>query len=241
MVKLYEKLTIDQVAELVPEVRNALLELGSHGEDRGVTGGSQYMMPRQWGRTQEVSYPILRYVHSTMMRQAQPGSLPHPYTHTWFGHIAPVIRQLSDELLTEDQIGKLSTQVLGILEGNQLAKRMGKGATAAFMVAPWPPGFEPRIYSYHELRSKQSHKDVVVMEKRIKEENDKPVETHFDLSAIPLPGPDPESILNYVAKLKQCFDRLNAKYELAQEELAQLKERAEWGDIPKRIGEILRE
>lgn len=237
MVKLYEKLSIDQIAQLVPEVQDLLVNIGSYRENQGSAKSSRFVIPNDWEPS--ASEPLIRAIHGMMMNRGTPArGLPPPFTHRFFGYTTELVMELAENLMDNQQAQQLGAQILSTLRYNNLVRKAKSGVTKELWVAPWPIGLQIEVIRY--LRDHLTPKERVIVNRRIAEEADQPVETHFDLTAIPLPGPDPESILDYVHKLRQCFDKLNTEYELTRHKLAELERQAKWDDVPKKLGEIVR-
>lgn len=236
MVKLYEKLSMDQIAQLVPKVQELLVDVGSYRESDGSAKSSRFVIPNDWDDS--VSEPLMRAVHSIMLARGNPAKLPKPFTHVFRGFTTEIVMELAEGLMTRPQAQQLGGQVLSTLRYNNLVRKVTPGSSRELWVAPWPVGKQLKVIRY--LKDTLPLKERIIIDRRIAEEADKPVDTHFDLSTIPLPGPDPESILNYVAKLKQSFDKLNNQFEQTKAELAELKQKAQWSDIPEKLGEIVK-
>lgn len=173
----------------------------------------------------DVSIPVLKYMHRVLWELGSVRTrLPFPYQRVSEGaYLTDIIRKLNDDGLVSwnhKHLHRLAGQALGILKTNKIVERMGGGTSHRYYVAPWPGDDNVRLtISRHSVLTKR---DEATMQRRLQEEGHAPVKVTFDLQAIPLPAPNPDSVLKYVGQVVSAYNRLKVQYDKICDEMGEV-------------------
>jgi len=196
MAQIHEHLSIDQLAELVPAVKEGLAMIAAEAAKDGKTDWSiPYYMH------QEVGLPLLKAVHAALWARATPATLAWGYQREWKGSMLGLIREV-----TGHQTRNLAHQVRSALQRHGLLLNVGgKSRGAVWWLRPWH-----NIESW-AIRGTDRKLDVAVEAQEAREEKTPHVVTALvDITTIPAPTADPEAIVAYVRKLVAAFQRQSA-------------------------------
>jgi hypothetical protein len=258
MPKLHELVTSDSLSHLFESSREALVALEAINAPRvkskEIVQSGKWIIPME---QTDVSIPILKYVHQLFWNLGTPQrGLPGRYARISKGvYVADILRELNKDGLVGwngPQVVRMAGQVLNVLHRNQLLERQGAGKSHTYLVAPWP-GDESITLATSRKKVVLTEKDEAIVQRRLEEVGNAPVKVHFDIKTIPLPKPDPESVMEYVGKLVASYNRLSNQYEkvctelgeavekLAQmeDQMTQLRNADEWDVAIQRIHNLV--
>lgn len=197
----------------------ALAELGASGEKRNLQENFKFGLNRHVESHQQLSEPILRYIHATMFYKARPESnLPAPYTRVLKDvSLNNFVSQSFDGFLTPLQANYLLQSVMKTFTKYNLAWRP-EPRVHRILMAPWPPDLRIRIAGPSKGEHHLTSKDEWMMDTSLQRETSKPeakfVHVTYDLSLIDPPrSSDPESIILYVKKLVEVFEALKQEHD----------------------------
>lgn len=232
MPKLADVLSQESYNRLYERAQMSLMQIEEIGNelvkgDNRVEGGKFLLPYANHHEGQEVSYPILRWVHSELYRHARrvPG-LEEGYQALSKGKsLLSIVRSLnSGDVVTwnDQQSQRLSSQIALLLRSNRLAKkRHNSGRSTEWLVNPW---HEPQWVGTGTI-VKPDYK----VEQRIAEEAEKNKEVvrRFDPAVLGVPEPTPDGFVAWAEKVKGFIDRLNGQYEASLVEAKKLREQNE--------------
>lgn len=265
MPHLYEMVSKDSIDALRPLLKDALEAIGLEGLEADRKESNLYVFnQRNWNRPVSGGYEVgplwVAAMHAQIMKHAHfDPSAPDPFTHRvtklsirgllnkemvpgWF-------KPGTDSKLM-DQSHRFGSELMRLLYFNGLVKNVPK--TNDY----WVLGHLPREIKYSTSRDTGRHKqskqmprrDAERVEKRIQEEANKPVYTHYTIPALPT-EPTPKAILDWAKRTKDTFDKLNARYERLVEEyvaaldridkLEKLDNTREWSETLHGLSDIL--
>jgi hypothetical protein len=196
------------------------------------------------GEWDEPSQTLVYAVHQYLwQRKAKPDFTHPPFTHQVKGQmIVRVLRRLVpelDTLFSPNQASRLSRSVYSILSNNVLLLRAGGSGVSVFYIREWPQGFIPEwyrgndgIYITHkdEVDIKRQEKRAVVLAGE--------VETSYDLSLIPLPDPNPDSVMDYIGKVLPMVKKLQKENERLRQEL-EIAQGKDWSEVTEKMKDLV--
>lgn len=168
-----------------------------------------------------VAEPLVRHVYKQLMKTAKRDpKAPHPkYPWRVTELVADVLRR---EGAAGFNINNLSRQVFAMLVGNGIGFKLHTGRSPLYLRI-WPDDESLRWMG----PSTRTTEDARV-EKRIKEERDKPVHVYRNLRKIALPATfDPDSIKEWVDKFVPAALALQDEYNALRAEVEELREQVE--------------
>ena len=130
---------------------------------------------------------------------------------------------------------RMSSNVYFILAGNQMIRRLGRGGkTSVFYLREWPAGFAPNYYDRKQGQVWFSVKDEadLARQEAKAEKLAGPVKIVYNVNAIPLPEPNPQSVMDYLNKLRGLIEKLQAENAELRHEL---DERDGWSQVVEAI------
>lgn len=187
---------------------------GGHG------GGRKYIIPAT-ADGEEVGEPIARYVHTEMLRRSEAGDSKYPFHYRGF------LTSLLDDLGLTKGMGEADRHAF-----TQSIRRVLERSGWGRMISRHRWGLHYAEKPFRTTKGAKddglTRKDVVVMDKRVAEESDKPVKSSFGLGNIRVPDSGTkEDLVDFVRKVKGAYDALAKKYEQATAEVEELREQLE--------------
>ncbi len=196
----------------------------------------------------EPSQTFVYAVHNAMLHRSHSKDRTDkrpPFTHVVKGirvsdaafMVVPKLNEYYSDSEIRDRIIRAT---YSILSRNLLLKRVGQtGGSKTFYIREWPEGFVPSYYKLHDSAwfsakdeadlMRQSEKAVVMAG---------PVESHYDIATLPLPGPDPEDILEYVRKILPIAKALQVENAELRDKIKSL-ESHRWTDVAEEIKDLI--
>ena len=171
----------------------------------------------------------IEYVHRLMWEAAKP--VPNHEYRKYDGDLSSLTSTVFDLYSNEATYG-LSKAVSGGLHRSGRIKTIGKPTRGALHVRLRPPTESfPRVTSFNRTGKepfKPSNRDEADIRRQQAKarDNAKPVTTAVDPTIIPLPEPNPDSVMEYVVRITACNKALIHKAKKVEEEYNILNELA---------------
>lgn len=211
MVNFVDALSPETVEKAEAKAQEAFLQM---------VEANQYSIPEEWFN---VSRPLMYAIWLHMWKTAEPQP---DGTRRSKMSVSDALRAVTDTFLNDKKNNQLASAISRLMVQNGI---LPPGHSRRKIINPWR---EPKYFPYHT-----SGKPDVVIEKRIHEESDKPVKVYFDITQIPAPEPNPQSVLEYLKKLRASYNKLQERYdeivlanELLEEEVKSLRSKLEGGE-----------
>lgn len=210
MTKLYEKLSEMELDIMVPGLQEKLLDVAIWREEhRSDTPGSKFVVPSEMPNSdQEVTEPLLRYIHGQMMAHATKFPSGGAYTHMARIRLSDAIDTLKlQSYMDKTQRSRLASQLVKLLKKYKLAENTGRGSMA-WRIRPWPENVRISTTLHYTTRAVEAE-----AQRQQAHHPEEPVKCTYDIKMIPSPEGTPESFVKYIEKVVKTFDQLQHAYQ----------------------------
>lgn len=224
-----------------PASTDAVYELAREvAEDKATANGYMTFHTLREDEFDERAIAVCYAVHRVLWHLPHtPDNTHPPYTHRLVSGtsisaaVAKAVGAHPDHLFGANKAKVFCQRVYDILAANQLLIRVGGGAAKNyFYIRDWPQGFTPRWASRNQnlWLSYKDEVDIARQQQRA-EQLAGEVKTYFKVSAIPLPKPEPDSVMDYLVKVLAAVKHLEAENADLRAKLAEATTVNEWQGV----------
>jgi len=185
-------------------------------------------------------------VHAEFWRAGKPDHTHPPYTRSTKGiSLQEALRRGVpgiNRMFTHTRLTSLLRKLYASLAHAQLLIRLGQSGSfkMTYFVREWPEGFQV------EWASRGNALFIPLKDRADTDRQDRkavevagPVDTRFDIRAISLPDPDPDSVMKYLRRVVPMVIRLQDENQELREKIKEL-DQSRWADVTDLIKEVTR-
>lgn len=225
MAKLWEQLDVETIGRLVPSVREGLILIEEERQEKSQSADS-FFVPKHM--QEEVSIPLIKYVHTKMLAQSKPTDKYPGYVGTWQGSISALIEEIVPDWFTPGKIKGLASQTQRMMYANRLVRRVSGRQSPVYKVALWR---EPDLEGY-SARAKavvKGYSDRTIdleTERQQRRHPEQPVKVSVDLSKLAPPKePTPEAFREWAVRVGAAVSKMTVENERLKQENHELLDR----------------
>lgn len=218
MAKMWELLTIDQLAEMIPDVR-AGLDLIREGRE-ATPAGKRFNVTAALNDA-DLGEPLLMYVHARMLQKSRPPPPdfplpPKPEARLFQGSISSLVNEISEGSLTKAERSTLMKAIY-----RQLSQR-GLTLNTGFRYAWWVvPQAEYVGHSDGRGPAPKDRKLDGIVEQQLERNPEQPVKTIYTIPELP-DQPTPDDLIAWAKSTITAFNNLAHAYEQQEQTVVDL-------------------